>query len=320
MLLPVVSTSVCQQCVSVSNKRPVVALVGATATGKTALSVALAQTLSGEVINADSMQFYRGMDIGTAKATETERQGVAHHLLDIYDLHIKADVATFQDHARRVIGDIRNRNHAPILTGGSGLYVRAALDILEFPPTDPQLRKQLSDHATEHGTDQLIAELRRVDPESSKRLHDDRRIIRAVEVYRLTGRPFSSYMPTRQYHPNTPPVLQVGLRIDRQVLHQRIAQRVHHMVDRGWLNEVRRLKTQGLEHAPTASRAIGYRQMLAYLNGDMSRTEAIEATIIATRRFARRQETWFKADPRVHWIDAESKHAMNQILELLEAD
>lgn len=302
------------------NKRPVIALVGATATGKTALSVALAKELRGEVINADSMQFYRGMDIGTAKATATERQGVAHHLLDIYDLNVEANVATFQHLARQKIADIRSRGHAPILTGGSGLYVRAALDILEFPPTDAQLRQHLTDQVAEDGTAALVAELRRVDPDSADRLHDARRIVRAVEVYRLTGRPFSSYMPTRQYHSMIPPVLQIGLRIDRAVLHDRIAQRVHHMLERGWLDEVQRLKAQGLAQAPTASRAIGYKQMLAYLTGELTRAEAIEATIVATRRFARRQETWFKADPRVHWIDAESQHAVEQITALLASD
>lgn len=302
------------------NKRPVIALVGATATGKTALSVALAKALRGEVINADSMQFYRGMDIGTAKATATERQGVAHHLLDIYDLNVEANVATFQHLARQKIADIRSRGHAPILTGGSGLYVRAALDTLEFPPTDAQLRQHLTDQVAEDGTAALVAELRRVDPDSADRLHDARRIVRAVEVYRLTGRPFSSYMPTRQYHSMIPPVLQIGLRIDRAVLHDRIAQRVHHMLERGWLDEVQRLKVQGLAQAPTASRAIGYKQMLAYLTGELTQAEAIEATIVATRRFARRQETWFKADPRVHWIDAESQHAVEQITALLASD
>ncbi|GAA4471694.1 tRNA (adenosine(37)-N6)-dimethylallyltransferase MiaA [Enteractinococcus fodinae] len=303
-----------------SNKRPVIALVGATATGKTALSVALAKALRGEVINADSMQFYRGMDIGTAKATAAERQGVAHHLLDIYDLNVEASVATFQHMARQKIADIRSRGHAPILTGGSGLYVRAALDTLEFPPTNAQLRQQLTDQVAEDGTAALVAELRRVDPESADRLHDARRIIRAVEVYRLTGRPFSSYMPQREYQPMIPPVLQVGLRIDRAVLHDRIAQRVHQMIERGWLEEVQHLKAQGLAQAPTASRAIGYKQMLAYLAGEQTLAEATEATIVATRRFARRQETWFKADPRVHWIDAESQHAVEQITALLASD
>lgn len=299
--------------------RPIVALVGATATGKTALSVSLAKVLSGEVINADSMQFYRGMNIGTAKATMAERQGVTHHLLDIYDLHVEASVAEFQQLARHKVTEIRARDHAPILTGGSGLYVRAVLDTLEFPPTDPELRQALTAHVAAHGTEELVAEIQQVDPDSVRRLHDDRRIIRAVEVYRLTGRPFSSFMPKREYHPDIPPVLQIGLRIDRAVLHERIAARVHQMMEDGWLDEVQRLKEQGLAQAPTASRAIGYRQMLEYLAGNMTKAEAIDSTIVATRRFARRQETWFKADPRVHWIDAESEHAEEQVISLLKS-
>lgn len=299
--------------------RPIVALVGATATGKTALSVSLAKVLSGEVINADSMQFYRGMNIGTAKATMAERQGVTHHLLDIYDLHVEASVAEFQQLARHKVTEIRARDHAPILTGGSGLYVRAVLDTLEFPPTDPELRQALTAHVAAHGTEELVAEIQQVDPDSVRHLHDDRRIIRAVEVYRLTGRPFSSFMPKREYHPDIPPVLQIGLRIDRAVLHERIAARVHQMMEDGWLDEVQRLKEQGLAQAPTASRAIGYRQMLEYLAGNMTKAEAIDSTIVATRRFARRQETWFKADPRVHWIDAESEHAEEQIISLLKS-
>lgn len=293
--------------------------MGATATGKTALSVSLAKVLSGEVINADSMQFYRGMNIGTAKATMAERQGVTHHLLDIYDLHVEASVAEFQQLARHKVTEIRARDHAPILTGGSGLYVRAVLDTLEFPPTDPELRQALTAHVAAHGTEELVAEIQQVDPDSVRRLHDDRRIIRAVEVYRLTGRPFSSFMPKREYHPDIPPVVQIGLRIDRAVLHERIAARVHQMMEDGWLDEVQRLKEQGLAQAPTASRAIGYRQMLEYLAGNMTKAEAIDSTIVATRRFARRQETWFKADPRVHWIDAESEHAEEQIISLLKS-
>ena len=301
------------------DKRLLVALVGATATGKTALSVALAKALHGEVINADSMQFYQGMDIGTAKATPAERQGVVHHLLDIYELDVEANVADFQVLARQKVTEVRAQGYAPILTGGSGLYVRAVLDTLEFPPTDADLRHELTAHVASRGPSELVEELHRVDPESAQRLHDDRRIIRAIEVFRLTGRPFSSYMPKREYHVDIPPVLQIGLRIDRALLHERIAQRVHQMMDTGWLDEVQQLKNQGLESAPTASRAIGYRQMLEYLAGNITKTEAIESTIVATRRFARRQETWFKGDPRVHWIDPQAGHGVEQIMQLLES-
>lgn len=299
--------------------KPVVAFVGATATGKTALAVALAQAVQGEVINADSMQFYKGMDIGTAKATKAEQQDIQHHLLDIYDLPVEANVATFQQQARHAIDNIRERNHVPILTGGSGLYVRAALDTLEFPPTDPNLRNQLTTQVATTGIGPLVTELQRVDPVSADRLKDHRRIIRAVEVYRLTGRPFSSYMPKRQYHAEVKPVVQIGLKIDRTLLHERIAQRVHQMIDSGWVEEVKQLQRQGLVHAPTASRAIGYRQMLDYLSGAITQHEAIESTIVATRQFARRQETWFKADPRVHWVDSQAENALAQILTIIES-
>lgn len=301
------------------DKRPLVAFVGATATGKTALAIALAKAVDGEIINADSMQFYRGMDIGTAKASSEERQGITHHLLDIYDLQVEASVADFQTLARTTIADVRSRDRVPILTGGSGLYVRAALDTLEFPPTDPDMRHELNQEVEISGIEPLLEELHRVDPDSAQRLQDQRRIIRAVEVYRLTGRTFSSYMPQRQYHPDIPPVIQIGLTIDRAQLHERIEHRVHRMVEDGWLDEVQHLRARGLEQAPTASRAIGYRQMLECLSGTMSEQQAIEATIIATRRFARRQETWFKADPRVHWIDPQSEHAISEILSLLKS-
>lgn len=300
-------------------KTPVVALVGATATGKTSLAVALAHVLDGEVVNADSMQFYKGMDIGAAKATQTERDGIVHHLLDIYDLSVEASVAEFQALAREAVAEIRSRAKVPILTGGSGLYIRAALDTLEFPPTDDDLREQLIGQLEQFGIAHLVEELRSVDPDAAKRLKDDRRIIRAVEVYRLTGRPFSSYMPQRQYHPDMTPVVQIGLRMDRAHLHKRIEQRVEAMINTGWIAEVQNLLTAGLAEAPTASRAIGYRQIMGYLAADTSQQAAIDSTIVATRRFARRQETWFKADPRVHWIDAEDQDLVAQILSIIES-
>lgn len=302
-----------------SNSRFLISLVGATATGKTDLAIALAQVLDGEVINADSMQFYRGMDIGTAKATPAERGRVTHHLLDIYTLDVEANVATFQKQARQKIADIRSRGKTPILTGGSGLYVRAVLDSIEFPPTDRRLRQQLTMEANELGIDHLVSELQKVDPDAAQRLNDDRRIIRAVEVYRLTGKPFTSYMPTRRYHQSIPPVIQVGLMTDRALLHKRIEQRVYTMMETGWVDEVRWLMTQGLAEAPTASRAIGYRQIMDYIQGKTSEEAALGSTIIATRKFARRQETWFKADPRVHWIDAESNNVVAETLQVIEA-
>ena len=304
---------------STHNKPPVVALVGATATGKTDLAVALAQAVNGEIINADSMQFYQGMDIGTAKITEAEHHGIFHHLLDIYPLHVEATVAEFQTQARATITDIRCRNKVPILVGGSGLYVRAVLDNLEFPPTNTALRQQLIDEVELSGIDHLVDELQTVDPQAAHRLSDERRIIRAIEVYRLTGRPFSSFMPQREYHPDIQPVVQIGLSIPRALLHERVEQRVYEMLDAGWLEEVIRLQDVGLARAPTASKAIGYRQMMDYLAGAIGKKEAIESTIVATRRFARRQETWFKADHRVQWIDTQSDDPVADALTVIES-
>ncbi|MDY6055113.1 tRNA (adenosine(37)-N6)-dimethylallyltransferase MiaA [Micrococcus sp.] len=296
---------------------PVVAVVGATATGKSALAVALAQALDGEVVNGDALQFYRGMDVGTAKVTEAERQGVSHHLLDVLDVGQEASVAAFQQWARTLFAQIRERGRTPILVGGSGLYVRAALDVLEFPPTDAAVRAELEERARAQGLAALRAELAAVDPASAERLQDERRLVRALEVYRLTGRPFSSFMPERVYAPEAAPVVQIGLRIDREVLHGRIAQRVEAMLAAGFLEEVRSLDVpgpDGLRQGPTASRAIGYREMLAVLDGELTVAEAAERTVVATRRFARRQETWFRADPRVHWVDVPAPDVVEQAM------
>lgn len=289
------------------DRPPVVAVVGATATGKSALAIALAHALDGEVVNGDALQFYRGMDVGTAKVTAAEREGVPHHLLDVLDVGAEASVAAFQGRARELFDQIRGRGRTPVLVGGSGLYVRAALDVLEFPPTDPALRARLEERARHEGLEALTAELARLDPASAERLRDARRIVRALEVCLLTSRPFSSYMPRRTYDSGVTPVVQIGLAIDRAVLHERIAARVSRMLGDGLLEEVRRLDVpgpDGLRQGPTASRAIGYAQMLAVLDGELTAAEAAERTVVATRRFARRQETWFRADPRVRWIDA----------------
>jgi len=279
---------------------PVIAVVGPTGSGKSDLAVNLALELDGEVINADAMQFYRGMDIGTAKITPAERKGVPHHLLDILEVTQEASVSDFQQQAREVIADIHARGKRAILAGGSGLYVRAALDVLEFPGTDPLLRARLEAEQAERGTPELLARLRSVDPVSADRLSDARRIIRALEVHELTGRPFSSFMPRREYYQ---PAIQVGLSVDREVLRERLAARVHRMVDVGLLDEVRRLDTLGLRRGKTASRALGYSQFLRVVDGTSTVDAAAEETIVATRQFARRQLTWFRADPRISWLD-----------------
>jgi tRNA dimethylallyltransferase len=279
---------------------PVIAVVGPTGSGKSDLAVSLALELDGEVVNADAMQFYRGMDIGTAKITQAERRGVPHHLLDILDVTQEASVSDFQQQARQLIGEIHARGKRAILVGGSGLYVRAALDVLEFPGTDPQLRQRLEADLAAQGTSALLARLHAVDPVSAGRLSDDRRIIRALEVYELTGRPFSSFMPQREY---VQPAVQIGLAVDREALRERLALRVHAMVDNGLLAEVRRLDAQGLREGKTAPRALGYSQFLQVIDGTATQAEAAEDTIVATRQFARRQLTWFRADPRISWLD-----------------
>jgi tRNA dimethylallyltransferase len=281
------------------DRPPVIAVVGPTGSGKSDLAVSLALALDGEVINADAMQFYRGMDIGTAKITLAERRGVPHHLLDTLDVTQEASVSDFQQQARDIMGDIHARGKRAILAGGSGLYVRAALDILEFPGTDPRIREELEAELDTAGAETLVARLREVDPVSAGRVSDARRIIRALEVHQLTGRPFSSFMPQREYFQ---PAIQIGLEVDREVLRERLALRVHKMVDDGLLEEVRLLDAAGLRRGKTAPRALGYAQFLKVLDGEATVGQAAEETIVATRQFARRQLTWFRADPRISWL------------------
>jgi len=298
---------------------PLVVLVGPTASGKSSLGVELAHRLDGEIINADSMQLYRGMDIGTAKVTETESQGVPHHLLDVLDVTEEASVAAFQTRAREIIAEVRGRGKTPIMVGGSGLYVRAVIDVIEFPPTDKDLRTRLAQRLEDEGVGVLRKELRDKDPESAAVIKDDRRLVRALEVVLLTGRTFSSFMPQRIYEPSLEPVLQLGLKVDRELLHTRIAARVEQMSQQGILEEVRGLEAIGLREGRTASRAIGYQQFLEVLDGTMTQAQAIEATTIATRKYARRQETWFRADPRITWLPAPSSSLVDQAQEAIIA-
>lgn len=291
---------------------PVIAVIGPTGTGKSDLSIALAQELGGEIVNADALQFYRGMDIGTAKLPVQERGGIPHHLLDIMDVHEEASVARFQADARAAFAGIRSRGAVPILVGGSGLYVRAALDEIDFPPTDPEVRRRLEAEVSEHGPGPLARRLAEVDPASAARNLDERRMVRALEVFEISGKPFSSYMPEREYHQ---PAVQIGLNIDRALLHQRLEQRVARMQELGLLDEVRELDAGGLRDGKTASRAIGYAQFLAVLDGSMKESEAAEKTVIATRQFARRQVTWFNADERVQWSDPTSDSMVAEVLE-----
>ena len=298
-----------------AQRPPVVAVVGPTGSGKTALGVELALRLGGEVVNADSMQLYRGMDIGTAKATPEERRGVPHHLLDVLDVTEEASVADFQRAARESFAGIRSRGRVPVLVGGSGLYVRAALDVLELPGTDPAVRARLEQELAERGPGVLRERLRQVDPGSAARLHDDRRLVRALEVWELTGRPFTSFMPRREH---VEPTVQIGLDGDRAELHARLARRVGAMVAAGLEEEVRTLAGRGLREGRTASRALGYGQFLEVVDGRATVAEAVEATVVATRRFARRQLTWFRADPRVHWLDPSDPRLVERAVRVVE--
>jgi tRNA dimethylallyltransferase len=281
----------------------VIAVVGATATGKSALAVALARALHGEVVNADSMQLYWGMDIGTAKEPEAARQGVPHHLLGIWPVTRTANVADYQELARAAIDGIIARDHVPVLVGGSGLYIRAALDDLDFHGTDPGTRARLETELAEAGPAALHARLATLDPAAAAVIlpSNGRRIVRALEVMELTGRPFTATMPGYE---QVRPAVQLGLTLPRPELDRRIAARVEAMWQVGFEAEVKDLVHQGLRDGKTASRALGYQQMLRHLDGELTSEQAREETIKATRRFARRQESWFRRDPRIHWLDA----------------
>jgi len=283
--------------------RPVVAVVGPTAAGKSELSLTLARSLDGEVVNADSMQLYRGMDIGTAKLTIAQREGVPHHLLDIWPVTRTASVQEYQVLARQAIDDIRGRGRTPVLVGGSGLYVRAAIDKLQFPGTDPEVRASLERELAEVGPAVLHTRLLALDPIAAVAIlpGNGRRIIRALEVIELSGQPFSATLPEYE---SVYPVVQVGVEVPRGELDLRIAGRVQRMWRLGLVNEVRTLVRAGLREGRTASRALGYAQVLRFLAGEWTEQEAAAQTVLATRRFVRRQESWFRRDPRVVWISA----------------
>lgn len=281
----------------------VVAVVGATAAGKSGLSLDLAERLHGEVVNTDAMQVYRGMDIGTAKLPVGERRGIPHHLLDVLDVRESASVAQFQALAREVVEDCLARGVTPVLVGGSALYTRAVLDRFDFPGTDPAIRARFDSELAEVGAAGLHARLKELDPDAAEKIlpGNTRRVVRALEVVTLTGRPFTASLPERAYvYPQT---VQVGVRIPRPVLDERIETRVHRMWQAGLVEEVRRLAGTGLREGRTANRALGYQQVLAFLDGELSEQEALERTVSGTRRFARRQGAWFDKDPRVTWVD-----------------
>ncbi|WP_136520360.1 MULTISPECIES: tRNA (adenosine(37)-N6)-dimethylallyltransferase MiaA [Cellulomonas] len=290
----------------------VVAVVGPTATGKSDLGIALAQALGGEVVNADALQLYRGMDVGTAKVPPAERGGVAHHLLDVLDPREEASVADYQVQARTVVADLLARGVRPVVVGGSGLYVRALLDHLEFPGTDPDVRARLEARVEAEGTRALHDELAAADPVAAENIgpRNARRIVRALEVIALTGRPYSASLPRHDY---AVPAVQLGLDCDRATLDARVAGRVDRMWDGGMLAEVERLVAHGLGR--TAARAVGYAQAIAQLRGELDEATARAETTAATRRLARKQMGWFGRDPRVHWLDAQDPDLVERALD-----
>jgi tRNA dimethylallyltransferase len=292
----------------------VVAVVGPTATGKSDLGLALARALGGEVVNADALQLYRGMDVGTAKLAADQRQGVVHHLLDVLEPDEESSVADFRDRARAVLAELAARDRRAVVVGGSGLYVRALLDPMRFPGTDPQLRARLEARAAQEGPGLLHAELAAVDPAAAAAIdrRNTRRLVRALEVYALTGRPSSGDLPRYVYEV---PAVQIGLDLDRSELDRAIEARVDRMWAAGLVTEVQRLAARGLSR--TAARAVGYAQVLAMLDGELDEAGARAATVAGTRRLARKQMGWFGRDPRVHWLDAHDPELVPRALALV---
>jgi tRNA dimethylallyltransferase len=291
-----------------------IAIVGPTATGKSALAIALAEQLGGEVINADAMQLYRGMDIGTAKVTSEERRGVPHHQLDVLDVTETASVAAYQRAARATVERLLTENRVPILVGGSGLYVRAVLDELDFPGTDPDIRARLEQELTESSAERLHERLTTLDPTAAAAIlpSNGRRVVRALEVIELTGRPFSATMP--RPGPARYDTVQIGLDLDTEELDRRVDLRVTRMFEHGLVDEVLELEKEGLRVGRTASRALGYQQVLDQLDADHDMAAAAAATAQATRRFVRRQRSWFRRDKRIHWLDAAQENLVGTAL------
>jgi tRNA dimethylallyltransferase len=297
--------------------RRVVAVVGPTAAGKSGLAVELALVLGGEVVNADSMQLYRGMDVGTAKLTAAERRGVPHHVLDIWDVTTTANVAEYQRLARRAVDAVFARGATPILVGGSGLYVRAVVDPMEFPGTDPAVRVELEAELAAAGPRVLHDRLRAADPAAALAIlpSNGRRIVRALEVLSITGRPFTAALPRYDAAGPMPfDVVPLGVDPPREELAGRIDVRVEQMFDGGLVEEVRALDRLGLRRGVTAVRALGYAQVLRLLDGDLTEAQARTMTAQATRRYAGRQRSWFGRDPRVRWLPSAAPEAALRVL------
>jgi tRNA dimethylallyltransferase len=290
-------------------------IVGATATGKSELSLQLAEQLKGEIVNADSMQLYRGMDIGTAKLSLQERRGIPHHLIDVLDVNQDASVAEYQGWARSKINELLGSGKSVIVVGGTGLYVKAILDELNFPDTDPEVRARLSEEADRIGGDAMHERLGKLDPAASAAIPKEnlRRVVRALEVIEITGKPFTANLPRAgaSYYPDAK---QFGLVMDRDDLKARIDRRVDLMWSEGFVGEVRALIEKGITTGKTAKAALGYNQIISFLEGRISESEAMEETKRATRAYARRQETWFSRDARIKWLKGGTKERLDSIL------
>lgn len=297
-----------------------VAVIGPTATGKSDLALDLAQRLGGEIVNADAMQLYRGMDIGTAKTPVAERSGIAHHQLDVLDVRETATVASYQREARSDVEEIRARGRTPIIVGGSMMYVQALIDDWQFPATDPQVRARWEAELERIGVSALHQELGRRDPAAAASILDSdrRRVVRALEVVELTGKPYAASMPTIGA-PRWGARL-IGIDRETSVLDERIARRTSAMFSQGLVEEVEQLIGEGLRDGVTARRAIGYAQVLAMLDGQYGRAQAEELTLIGTRRYVRRQRSWFRRDARVHWLDGAAADLLGQALRVTAAD
>lgn len=277
---------------------------GATATGKSDLAVALAKKIGAEIVNADSMQLYKGMDIGTAKLTMDERQGIPHHMLDCVEVSQDVNVAWYQNEARAIIDLLLERSIPVVVVGGTGFYIKAILDDLNFPDTDPKVRDEITALAERIGNDALHERLVKLDPAAAAAIPKEnvRRVIRALEVIEITGKPFTANLP-REDSTRYPQALQFGLESNRDSLDQRVDARVDRMFDLGLVEEVDQLMQVGLLEGKTARAALGYAQVISYRHGEISLDEAIAQTKLETRQYIRRQETWFRRDTRITWLD-----------------
>lgn len=297
----------------------VIVICGATATGKSDIAIEIAREIDAEVINADSMQLYKGMDIGTAKLSVEERKGIPHHLLDVLDVSQDSTVAWYQEMARAAIAEIHSRGKAALIVGGTGLYIKAVLDDLNFPDTDPAVRAKLEAEAEEFGSASLFSRLEELDPAAALAIDraNTRRIIRALEVIEITGQPFTANLP-REDSSRYPDALQFGLVMDREHLRERIDLRVDRMWNAGFVDEVDHLIAKGIRDGVTAQRALGYAQIISMRDGTITEDEAKEETKRASRQYARRQETWFSRDARIQWI-AQHQPRLETILQKINS-